>query len=157
MPTEPRPRGGPPAPGQFAEFPGAYLNTASVALTHLGAAQAVQDWFDEVAMKGTVAFGDRQEERAMIPARRAAARLFGVDVGDIAVGSSYTELLSSLAWALAPDRGTNIVSTAAEFPSTVYPWARVAEQTGAEIRLAPADDGWVDDEAIASHIVPGWR
>src|SRR5207249_9252849 len=64
-----------------------------------------------------------------------AARLFNCRPEEIAVGSSATELLSSLAWAVAPASGSNIVSTDMEFPSTVYPWARVARHTGAEVRL----------------------
>jgi len=48
-------------------------------------------------------------------------------------------LICSLAWAISPSKGSNIVSTRASFPSTVYPWRRVAEANGAEIRLAEHD------------------
>src|SRR4029079_1394681 len=45
---------------------------------------------------------------------------------------------ASLAWAVAPPAGSNIVSTTLEFPSTIYPFARVARHTDAEVRLAGA-------------------
>ena len=57
---------------------------------------------------------------------RAAARLFNAEPEDIAVGSSATELLGSLAWAVAPEAGANVVGTAVTFPSTINPWQRVA-------------------------------
>ena len=39
----------------------------------------------------------------------------------------------------------NIVSSRAAFPSTVYPWSRVAHETGAEVRLAPYDENHYTD------------
>ena len=59
------------------------------------------------------------------------------------MGSSATELLGSLAWAVAPEAGTNVVGTALAFPSTIYPWQRVAARTGCQIRLAEGDAGRV--------------
>ena len=53
----------------------------------------------------------------------------------ICVGSSTSEIMSNYAWALRPPAGSNIVSSAASFPSTVR--HRVAAETGAEVRLAP--------------------
>ena len=71
----------------------------------------------------------------MIPLRKSAAKLLKCDFNDVCVGSSATEILSSLAWAIAPKEGTNIVSTQASFPSTVYPWTRVSQEFNSEIRL----------------------
>jgi len=79
--------------------------------------------------------GRRAATPAFATLHASAARLFNCRPEEIAVGSSATELLSSLAWAVAPAAGSNIVSTDLEFPSTVYPWARVARHTGAEVRL----------------------
>ena len=75
----------------------------------------------------------------MIPLRKSTAKLLKCDFNDVCVGSSATEILSSLAWAIAPKEGTNIVSTQASFPSTVYPWTRVSHEFNSEIRLAPHD------------------
>ena len=71
---------------------------------------------------------------------------------EIAGGSSATELLSSLAWSIYPKKGKNIVSTSSAFPSTVYPWSRVAANTGAEIRLAESKNGYSATDAIISLI-----
>lgn len=69
-----------------------------------------------------------------------AARLFNTSVDNIACGSSCTELLNSIAWAMLPKSHNNIVSTESAFPSTVYPWTRVAMVNNAEVRLAKYDD-----------------
>ena len=76
----------------------------------------------------------------MMPLRKSAAELLQCDFNDVCVGSSATEILSSIAWAIAPKEGTNIVSTKASFPSTVYPWTRVSQEFNSEIRLAPHDN-----------------
>jgi selenocysteine lyase/cysteine desulfurase len=76
----------------------------------------------------------------MIPLRKSTAKLLQCDFNDVCVGSSATEILSSIAWAISPKEGTNIVSTKASFPSTVYPWTRVSQEFNSEIRLAPHDN-----------------
>ena len=128
------------APGDFpASRKSVYLNTASVCLMYSGAERVVVEWTHDLAENGTIHFDEAAEERAFATLHASAARLFNCRPEEIAVGSSATELLASLAWAVAPAAGSNIVSTSLEFPSTVYPWARVARHTGAEVRLG-ADD-----------------
>jgi selenocysteine lyase/cysteine desulfurase len=124
-----------------------YLNTASVCLMYSGAQRAVVEWTQDLAANGTIHFDEAAEERAFATLHASAAQMFNCRPEDIAVGSSATELLASLAWAVAPAAGSNIVSTALEFPSTIYPWARVARHTGADVRLAEmkGDDPLADD------------
>ena len=124
-----------------------YLNTASVCLMYSGAERAVVEWVHDLAENGTIHFDETAELQAFATLHASAARLFNCRPEDIAVGSSATELLASLAWAVAPAAGSNIVSTRLEFPATIYPWARVARHTGAEVRLAGmnGDDPLADD------------
>ncbi len=138
------------APEDFpASRKSVYLNTASVCLMYSGAERAVVDWTRDLAENGTIHFDEAAEERVFATLHASAARLFNCRPEDIAVGSSATELLASLAWAVAPAAGRNIVSSGLEFPSTVYPWARVARHTGAEVRLGdmksdrPLTDGLI--------------
>ena len=126
----------------------AYLNAASVALMYRGAERAAIDWQEEVARNGTINFDEAAEESVFEDLHRAGARLFNAKPDDIAVGASATELLCSLAWAVAPGRETNVVSTGVEFPSTLYPWARVARQTNCEIRLAAGQNGYVHPDDL---------
>ncbi|MEE8134298.1 MAG: aminotransferase class V-fold PLP-dependent enzyme [Gemmatimonadales bacterium] len=125
-----------------------YLNTASITLMYAGALQALVTWFDETAASGTTNFDEHAEQTVFEELRRATARLFNAQPADIAVGSSATELLASLAWAVSPGAGENVVGTDAAFPSVVFPWARVARETGAEVRLARSHDLLVDAQSV---------
>ncbi len=126
----------------------AYLNTASITLMYSGAQRALESWFEEIAASGTVEFDETAEASVFEGLRRATAQLFGARPEDIAVGSNATELLSSLAWAVSPGPRETVVGTEVAFPSVVFPWARVARETGAEVRLAQANDHYVDPAAL---------
>ena len=129
------------------------LSYANVATTSPAAHKASLDWSDALARGGAAEFDGEAEKNGMMPLRRAAARLLSCSVEDVCVGSSASELLCSLAWAVSPPRGSNIVSTKASFPSTVYPWTRVADENGAEVRLADHDsDLYTNPEDILSLI-----
>mgnify|MGYP001242485509 FL=1 len=115
------------------------LSYANVATTSPAAHQISMEWSDALARGGAAEFDGEAEKNGMMPLRRATARLLSCKVEDVCVGSSATELLCSVAWAKSPPKGSNIVSTRASFPSTVYPWTRVADANGAEVRLADHD------------------
>ena len=115
------------------------LSYANVATTSPAAHQTSMEWSDALARGGAAEFDGEAEKNGMMPLRRATARLLSCKVEDVCVGSSATELLCSVAWAKSPPKGSNIVSTRASFRSTVYPWTRVADANGAEVRLADHD------------------
>ena len=121
------------------------LSYANVATTSPTAHRASSEWSESLARGGAAEFDGEAEKNGMMPLRLAASRLLSCDVADVCVGSSATELLCSIAWAMSPREGTNVVSTRSSFPSTVYPWARVADQNGAEIRLADHDENLYTD------------
>ena len=116
------------------------LSYANVATTSPIAHRVSSEWAESLARGGAAEFDGEAEKEGMMPLRMAASRLLSCGVGDVCVGSSATELLCSLAWAISPREGSNVVSSRVAFPSTVYPWARVSEANGAEIRLANHDD-----------------
>tara|TARA_B100000945_G_scaffold273821_1_gene236906 strand:- start:5205 stop:6320 length:1116 start_codon:yes stop_codon:yes gene_type:complete len=129
------------------------LSYANVATTSPTAHRVSSEWAESLARGGAAEFDGEAEKNGMMPLRVASSKLLSCDVADMCVGSSATELLCSIAWAVSPKEGTNVVSTRSSFPSTVYPWARVAEHTGAEIRLADHDDDlYTDPEDLASLI-----
>jgi len=112
-----------------------YLNTASMGLMPLSVHHAARRVEEEIALRGTTWFDEVQEIGILERARKAASRLLHAPVDSIAVCTSFTEALCQIAWAFAPSRGSNIVSVDLEFPSVPYPWMRVCEATGAEMRL----------------------
>ena len=87
-------------------------------------------------------------------ARHAAAGLLHADPAAIAITTSFTEALCQLAWWLRPGKGQNVVSTEVDFPSVTYPWHRLAEDTGCQVRLVPVldDPESFDVNAVAEHV-----
>jgi selenocysteine lyase/cysteine desulfurase len=69
-------------------------------------------------------------------ARAAFARLAGVDVADVAVGSNVSAMLGPVAAAL-PD-GARMVVPEGEFASNMFPWL-VQASRGVQIRTVPVD------------------
>ena len=134
------------------DFPSAknfvYLNAANVALMYSGAEKCIQDWFEDVALNGSNNFDENAEQNVFEVLHLAAARLINTSSENISAGSSATELLSSLAWAVSPTKDQNVVSTRIVFPSTVYPWQRVANSTGCEVRLANENNNFVNVDDI---------
>ena len=128
------------------------LNAANVALMYQGAHQAIIEWQDDVALNGSNNFDDNSEETVFRELHQVASRLINAGPEDIAVGSSATELLCSLAWAISPSKDQNVVSTEIVFPSTVYPWQRVASSTGCEIRLAKEKNNFIHIDEIITLI-----
>ena len=139
-----------------SDFPSAstfcYLNAANVSLTYNKAKTANEKWFEDVSLNGSNNFTEKKEESAFDQLHKTAADFVRAEPYEIAGGSSATELLSSLAWSISPKKGENIVSTSSAFPSTVYPWSRVAATTGAEMRLAESKKGFSTTDAIRSLI-----
>ena len=134
------------------DFPSAknfvYLNAANVALMYSGSEKCIQDWFKDVALNGSNNFNEDAEQNVFEVLHLAAARLINTSSKNISAGSSATELLSSLAWAVSPTKDQNVVSTRIVFPSTVYPWQRVANSTGCEVRLANENNNFVNVDDI---------
>ena len=129
-----------------------YLNAANVALMYSGAEQIITEWIADVAQNGSNNFDDHAEENVFKDLHRAVAHLINATADDIAAGSSATELLCSLAWAVYPEKDQNVVSTEIVFPSTVYPWQRVANSTGCEIRLAKEKSNFMHTDDIIALI-----
>jgi cysteine desulfurase/selenocysteine lyase len=126
----------------------AYLNAASVALMPKMAADAILDWQRDLATEGTVHFDEEAEENVFDTLRQATARLLGAQPDEIACASNASESLCSLAWALSPGSGWNVVSARVEHPTVVYPWLRVARLTGCDVRLATDQDNLIDPSEL---------
>ena len=129
-----------------------YLNAANVSLTYSEASRINQQWFEDLSINGSNNFTEEAEEEVFKEVHKSAASFINAKPYEIAGGSSATELLCSFAWSYSPQKGENIVSTSSSFPSTVYPWSRVAKSTGAQIRLAKSKNGYSSINAISSLI-----
>ena len=134
------------------DFPSAnnftYLNTANVGLMHNNAEKEINKWVEDLAKNGSNNFNEIAEQNVFLNLHTSAAKLINTNPNNIAAGSSATELLSSLAWAIMPLKGQNVVSTNIVFPSTVYPWMRIASSTGCEVRLGKEKNNFISTQSI---------
>lgn len=134
------------------DFPSAnnftYLNTANVGLMHKNAEKEINKWVEDLAKNGSNNFNEIAEQNVFLNLHTSAAKLINTNPNNIAAGSSATELLSSLAWAIMPLKGQNIVSTNIVFPSTVYPWMRIASSTECEVRLSKEKNNFINTQSI---------
>ncbi len=109
---------------------GVYCNTASYGLPPRPAWDALQaalaDWHG--GRTSWEHWGQSTED-----ARAVFARLVGVDVGRVAVGSTVSELVGTVATALPP--GTRVVVPDVEFTSTLFP---LLVQRRLDVRTVPA-------------------
>jgi selenocysteine lyase/cysteine desulfurase len=117
-----------------------YLNTASAGLVPASVVVPAHEFELELAQAGTTAMDEDTEVGILESARESAATLLNADPRLIAITTSFTEALCQLAWWLRPGAGQNIVSSEVEFPSVTYPWHRIAEDTGCEVRLVSVLD-----------------
>src|SRR6266550_8352445 len=131
-----------------------YLNTASAGLVPASVVQPAHEFEDELAQAGTTGMDEDTEVGILEGARHAAAGLLHADPAAIAIATSFTEALCQLAWWLRPGKGQNVVSSEADFPSVTYPWHRIAEDSGCQVRLVSVldDPEGFDVNKIAEHV-----
>jgi cysteine desulfurase/selenocysteine lyase len=134
------------APGALVpatDFPGprraGYLNSAAIGLMAAPVVARHQEFARDLSERGSAAFFDNVDAILKGP-RLAGARLFGVDAKDVAAATSVSEVISQIAWWLYPRAGQNVVSADLEPEAVTLPWLRVAQDSGAEVRLAALRD-----------------
>ena len=140
------------------DFPAAgkrtYVNTASIGLMCRSAAQATAAWEADLAENGTANFDEQAENAVFDEVRQTFAELIGASSQDIAVASSASELLSSMAWALLPKRGQSVLGTDVAFPSVMYPWLRISRVSNCDVRWVRAREGHIDEDELLAAIDP---
>ncbi|HEY2203597.1 MAG TPA: aminotransferase class V-fold PLP-dependent enzyme [Pseudonocardia sp.] len=119
--------------GQQFDVPDGYLNTASIGMPPVVAAEAVAD----AVRNWRVGSGRSADfDQPVAVARAAFARLAGVDAGRVAIGGSVSSLVGLVAASL-PD-GSRVLAARGEFTSVTFPFAAQAGRgvTVTEVELA---------------------
>lgn len=120
------------ARGLWTPQPG-WLNTASYGLPPVTAWEALQEAL--AAWRGGKHSWEPWGE-ATERARASYARLVGFDPGDVAIGSTVSELVGLVAASL-PDHA-RVLAPELEFTSNLYPWL-AQERRGVEVVTVPTD------------------
>lgn len=124
-----------------------YLNHAAVSAPPLKTIEAIQSQLKDVSENGSVNFRDwiASKERA----RQLLAGMLGARPEQVAFMRNTSDGLSTVANGLDWRPGDNLVTFRNEFPSNIYPWLRVRDSLGVEVRMCEERNGRIDlDELI---------
>ena len=125
-----------------------YLNSAAVSPMPTTAIDAITSQLNDVAVNGSAHYQDWIDTKNR--ARSLAGEMLGVRADQIAFLRNTSDGFASIANGLTWATGDNIVSFEREFPSNFYPWRRIRDEFGVELRLCPERNGRIDlDEFIS--------
>jgi selenocysteine lyase/cysteine desulfurase len=125
-----------------------YLNSAAVSPIPTTAADAVMLQIAAVANHGSEHFNEWVATKNR--ARTLLAGMMNVRPEQVAFMRNTSDGFASVAAGIDWAEGDNIVSFAGEFPANFYPWRRVRDELGVELRLSPEREGRIDlDELCA--------
>jgi len=127
-----------------------YLNHAAVSPPPTPTIQAVEAQLRDVHENGSLNFQNWLAVKEQ--ARELLARLLGARPEQVAFVRNTSDGLSTVANGLAWKPGDNIVTFSREFPSNIYPWLRVGDAFGVEVRMCEEREGRVDLNELESLI-----
>lgn len=123
-----------------------YLNHAAVSPPPTPTIQAVEAQLRDVHENGSVNFLSwlDMKERA----RGLLAGLLGARPEQVAFVRNTSDALSTVANGLTWKPGDNIVTFRREFPSNIYPWLRLRNAFGVEVRMCEEREGRIDFQEL---------
>jgi cysteine desulfurase / selenocysteine lyase len=119
-----------------------YLNHAAVSPLPTTTVRAVESQLRDVNENGSANFRDWLATKEQ--ARELLANLLGARPEQVAFMRNTSDALSSVANGLTWRAGDNIVTFAREFPSNIYPWLRLRDAFGIEVRMCEERAGRID-------------
>lgn len=127
-----------------------YLNHAAVSPPPTTTIQAVEAQLKDVHENGSLNFLSWLEVKER--ARALLAGLLGARPEQVAFVRNTSDALSTVANGLTWKPGDNIVTFRREFPSNIYPWLRIRDAFGVEVRMCEERDGRIDLDELAGLI-----
>lgn len=127
-----------------------YLNSASVSPVPTTAVEAINRQLSDVSNHGSLHYAEwlATKERA----RSLVGEMLHVRAEQVAFTRNTSDGFAAIATGLDWKTGDNIVSFTNEFPANFYPWRRVRDEFGVEMRLAPERQGRIDLDELTSMI-----
>jgi cysteine desulfurase/selenocysteine lyase len=127
-----------------------YLNHAAVSPLPTPTIKATEAQLHDVFENGSMHF--RQWLSVKEEARRLLASLLGARPEQVAFMRNTSDSLSTVANGLRWKAGDNIVTFRHEFPSNIYPWLRLRDTHGVEVRMCGERNGRVDQDELCNLI-----
>ena len=125
-----------------------YLNHSAVCPLSTRVSDAMKALVEDVTENGSVNYSDWLQSYE--DARSSAARLVNANPREIAFMRNTSEALSAVANGIEWREGDNVVTCNVEFPANVYPWMRLCEARGIQLKLAEERDGRIDTGELLS-------
>ena len=127
-----------------------YLNHAAISPPPLATIRAVEAQLRDVHENGSTNFRSwlAVKERT----RELLAGLLGARPEQVAFVRNTSDALSTVANGLNWRAGDNIVTFSREFPSNIYPWLRIRDAFGVEVRMCEEREGRIDPDELESLI-----
>src|SRR5215204_315396 len=125
-----------------------YFNHAAISPPPITTIRAVEAQLKDVHENGSANF--RNWLKVKEQARELLANLLGARAEQIAFMRNTSDALSTVANGLNWHSGDNIVTFSREFPSNIYPWLRLREAFGVDVRMCEERDGRIDPGEIES-------
>lgn len=119
-----------------------YFNHAAVSPPPITTIQAVEAQLRDVHENGSANFRSWLEVKEQ--ARELLAQLLGARPEQVSFMRNTSDSLSTVANGMKWQPGDNIVTFSREFPSNIYPWLRIRDTQGVELRLCEERDGRID-------------
>jgi selenocysteine lyase/cysteine desulfurase len=128
-----------------------YFNHAAVSPPPITSIRAVEAQLKDVHENGSANF--RSWLAVKEQARERLAKLLGAARPEqVAFMRNTSDSLSTVANGIAWQPGDNIVTFSREFPSNIYPWLRVRDAFGVEVRMCDEREGRIDVSELESLI-----
>jgi cysteine desulfurase / selenocysteine lyase len=119
-----------------------YLNHAAISPPPTTTIRAIEAQLKDVSENGSINF--RSWLTVKEQARQLLAKLLGARPEQVAFMRNTSDALSTVANGLSWRPGDNIVTFRREFPSNIYPWLRLRDAFGVEVRMCEEREGRID-------------
>lgn len=127
-----------------------YLNSAAVSPLPRTAVEAVTAQLNDVSNNGSAHYLDWIATKNR--ARALVASMLNVREDQIAFTRNTSDGFAAVAGGIDWAEGDNIVSFEGEFPANFYPWRRIRDKYGVELRLCPEREGRIATDELISLI-----
>lgn len=123
-----------------------YLNHAAVSPPPIPTINAIQSQLADVSQNGSVNF--RSWIAVKENTRKLVAGMLGARPEQVAFTRNTSDGLSTVANGLTWRMGDNVVVFRRDFPSNIYPWLRIRDALGVEVRMCEEHDGRIDTDEL---------
>src|ERR1051325_11480227 len=125
-----------------------YFNHAAISPPPIPTILAIEAQLKDVQENGSLNF--RSWLAVKEDSRKLLANLLGARPEQVAFVRNTSDALSTVANGLNWRAGDNIVTFSREFPSNIYPWLRLRDVFGVEVRMCEEREGRIEFEEVAS-------